>query len=398
MLWLMRFVSGYILLCVSGTRPGAFVNELVKRGIDVWGIRAEGGEVFCRVHLSDGNAVQSLAKGRSRRVRIIKRYGLPVIIRKNRRRTGLFVGLALFFVIFHVMSLFLWNVEICELDTISRSAAAEKLSSFGIREGVRAEFESLKRMQTSAMLAFGNLSWMTINVDGSFAEINATEKQEPETNDTAPRNIKASRDGQVIRADVYRGMAAVQSGDAVVKGDLLISGIVETEKGGVSLARADGCVLAKTRYEKVFELPGNCSAAVWEGEPQKRRSVRLFGVVIPLTMCVPDESSLVFRTEEQAVFRGTAASASLIEERLYPYSIEEKIRSEQQARDALYKRMLINELLSFRGKAIKSRQTEYSQTDEGYVLTVSYECEEDIAKPARLLSQDFHIIKRQLEN
>ena len=391
MVYLLRFLSGWVSFAISGSRPGAFVNELIRRGFNVWGIRAASGEVFCCVRLGDYREVQRLARSRSMRVHITARRGVPVIVGRNRRRSGLAVGLVLFAVIFRVMSLFLWNVEICELDSVSRTAASETLARFGVYEGARADFESLKRMQTSAMLTFGNLSWMTINVDGSFAEVNATEKREPETNDTAPRNIKACCDGQVIRADVYSGMPAVNAGDAVLKGELLIGGVVETERGGVRLVRADGSVPAKTKHTETFSLPASYRAAGVCGAAKKRYSARLFGVTLPLSVCEPEADTLSFRSESRACFKGAAASASLIEERLYPFEIRELVPDEAAARKALHKKMMVCELLRFRGRTITSRNERFSRDGTGCTLTVDYACEEDIAAPSPLLSRSLHI-------
>ncbi len=398
MILLMRFLSGFVTFRISGSRPGAFVNELIRRGFNVWGITARGGEIVCCVRLSDYRSVQRLCRGRSQRVHIVRRTGLPFIVLRNRRRSGLALGAVLFLVIFRLLSLFIWTIDLCEFDTISRTAALDILERVGMYEGVRADFESLKRMQTTAMLEFGNLSWITINADGSFGEVNATEKLEPETNDTAPRNMKASADGQVVRADAYAGAPCVGEGDAVVKGSLLISGFVETELGGVHLERADGVVIAKTHYTETLTQPKTYRKASPEQNCARRYSAKLFGVTLPLTLHDAPPEYLSFKTETAAEFYGSRASASLIEERLYAYAVTEHTLTKDEALTLLHDKAALRELLRYSGKTIAARREKLTETADAYTLTLEYDCEENIAAPSPINADEFTIRQREEES
>lgn len=391
MIAILRFLSGYVIFRISGSRPGTLINELLRKGIKVWGIRGNSGEICARVSCTDYPTVQQITRTGSRRVHIIKKRGVPFIIHKNRRRKGLIVGAALFLAIFKTLSLFIWTVDICEFQTISQTAAREILNRVGIYEGVRGDFESLKRMQTSALIEFGNLSWITINADGSRGEVGATEKQRVETSDTAPRNIKASADGQVVRADAYNGTAVVAQGDAVRKGDLLISGVVESMTGSSRFERADGIVLAKTRYHEIIEIPNEIITFVPEQKLQDRYSTRLFGILIPLTITQNNSSDnipLVFRSENQVRFRGERASASLLTERIYDYKIEKRSISIEKAEKLFTERRLIKELFCYNNKEITERSINVFRNDSAYCFEIEYNCIEDIAKGERILLSD----------
>lgn len=54
-----------------------------------------------------------------------------------------------------------------------------------------------------------------------------------------PSNIKAARDGRVLKIEVTGGQAMVQAGDAVTRDTLLISGVVESKTGPL-LRRSSG--------------------------------------------------------------------------------------------------------------------------------------------------------------
>ena len=403
MIYLLRFFTGFVCFSISGSRPGAFVNLLIKSGINVWGVRSRSGEILCCAAVRDYPEILRIGREHSRKIRSVKKWGLPFIIEKNRHRSGLLVGAVCFLLVFKLLSMFIWTVDICDLQYISRTAAADVLRRVGMYEGVRGEFDSLKRMQTSAMIEFGSLSWITINADGSYGEVNATEKVPIDTNDTAPRNMTAATDGQIIRTDAYKGTSVLNAGDGAAKGDLLISGIVETESGGLRLERADGIVLAKTQYDEFFAAPKKYQLAVCDIEPATRRravpaddthlhqsrtqalrrySCRLFGIVIPLSAASADEHSLVFYHEKRAAFADQSISASLITEELYPYSIIEGKADADTAEERLKRSMLLWELFSYNDREITDRHIVRSESKDAYFYDVNYKCIENIAKPS----------------
>lgn len=381
MIFLIRFFTGYVVFKITGSRAGSFINELNRRRINVWGVRARAGEIYCRVSRSDYPEVQRLCRGTSQRVHISAKRGVPFILHKNRRRGGLIAGAVLFAVIFKALSAFVWVVDMCSLDTLSQTSAREILRRVGIYEGVRADFESLKRMQTTAMLEFGGLSWITINVDGSRGEVNATEKTPAETNDTAPRDMIASHDGQIIRIDAYSGAPAVNAGDGVIKGDVLISSAVETELGGVHFERADGIAFARTHRTERIEIPKTREVYPVTGEPAQRYSAHILGLYLPLSAARVEESSVIFPHELQAEFFGERASAALIKETAYPVEKTAVVSDRADADELFETRALLCELFSYSDRTIISRTHTVTETPESFIFTVDYICEENIASP-----------------
>lgn len=388
MIYLLRFFTGYVVFRISGSRTGGFINMLTRRCINIWGIKAHGGDLYCCAVMRDYPEIQRLSKGTSQRVHIVKKRGLPFILHKNKRRSGLLVGVVLFAVIFRALSLFVWTIDICRFDTLSQSAAKEIFERIGVYEGVRSDFESLKRLQTKAMLEFGDLSWLTINIDGSRGEINATEKIQPETNDTAPRNMTASKDGQIIRIDAFGGVPAVSPGDGVVKGDMLISGVVETELGGRHLEHADGIALAKTHGTEQLELPKERYVMTTESEPVVRYSAKLFDLYFPLTVCETPKEYITFKNETRAQLFGECASASLIKEDIYAYKAVITDTDRQKAEELFKTRLLLKELFCHNEKEIIKRSVTVTELENGFHCTAEYTFEENIAVPSRLTRAD----------
>ena len=91
-----------------------------------------------------------------------------------------------------------------------------------------------------------------VNIDGSKAVIEVRESVPvPEIADTStPCNIVAAEDGIITKIQLFRGQEEIKTGSAVLKGDLLISGVKTNLDKSETLVCADGKIFAKTEVQK----------------------------------------------------------------------------------------------------------------------------------------------------
>ena len=73
-------------------------------------------------------------------------------------------------------------------------------------------------------------------------------------NKNLPCDIVAKKDGIIEEVLVKNGVEVVKVGDVVLKGDILISGIIDLEFFETKMVHAIGNVKARTSYEKVEEV------------------------------------------------------------------------------------------------------------------------------------------------
>ena len=391
MVKLLRFLRGYIVFMVSGSYPEKFVNILTYNGVNVWGVRSKDGIVYCTTLAANYRHIRRLSRRTRNKIRIKSKHGIPFFINRNKDRIGLPIGFVCFLLIFKLLSMFLWNIDIYGFNDISYNKAKSVMESVGIYEGAYGTFDSLKNIQTKAMIEFENVSWITVNVDGSKGEVNISEITEKgEIKDDTPYNIKANTDAQIIRVDAYSGSAVVKSGDAVAKGNLLISGFVETELGGTHLSTADGVVWAKTEHTENFLVPKSYTAAEYNPDNKNRYSCRLFNIVIPLKFDNYNTSDNYFSfiSENKASFQNETASISLINENIYFYNTNNITTNENSAENIFKTEMLLNELFNYSDKKIISRTVKSSVDDKNYNYTVKYNCEEDIGEKSEIILED----------
>ena len=121
------------------------------------------------------------------------------------------------------------------------------LSECGLDIGKRWRGIDLGLVETSVLSENGELAWVNINRRGTVAYVEIKESKSHSYNTENPQNvgnIVAERDCVIEEIVVKKGVANVSVGDVVRRGEVLISGIIETE-GGTVFCHAEGVVKGK---------------------------------------------------------------------------------------------------------------------------------------------------------
>ena len=157
--------------------------------------------------------------------------------------------------------------------------------------GAKLSTLDLENAEIMVMRENEKLSWAKVNKKGTVLVIEVREKTDaPEMYDNSkPTNLVASEDGVILSIDVLYGNEEVKPGSAVVKGDLLVSGIITHADGTQTTIHADGYAKALVKKQKDFISSG---FSVFNIEKEKKRkSIFFFGIKIPLGTKVPQNYS-----------------------------------------------------------------------------------------------------------
>jgi similar to stage IV sporulation protein len=149
---------------------------------------------------------------------------------------------------------------------MTESEIRKELKAGGLFVGSYIPALHIGELENRVLLSSDTLSWITVNLDGTVARVQVIERTEPQAGETGrlPANLVAGADGQIELIQLYRGNCLVKMGQAVKKGELLVSGIYESASVGLRYTRAAGQVLART--ERVIRLE---VAAVMEIPPEE---------------------------------------------------------------------------------------------------------------------------------
>lgn len=385
---LTRWLMGYVEFSVLGGSLERFLNQCARAGIYLWDIR---GGANCGASVAAGRyrELRVCARRAGCRLRAGKRHGFPFATRGLRKRRGILVGAAVAAAVLFVLSMNVWSVEVAGNKAIPTAEIKAELYALGVRPGAPKRSIEPLMLQHALMLKFPQISWLSVNTRGCAVEVRLQEKAEKppmETKDVRPVNIKAAYAGQIVSLEVYAGTPMVKEGDAVVEGQLLISGIVENETGPVSLKRAAGKVMAETSRTMTAEVELRRSVTKPTGRVVTQRSLRFLGVRVPLSLTSAPEGN--YRSE--GVYTKLRLMSAVLPLDLYQLDwVEERtvavaVPPEQARREAegLLQKKQKEEM---RDAEILSSGASDTVDGTRLIFTRSLKCRENIARESEIL-------------
>lgn len=184
--------------------------------------------------------------------------GLPYWLCRLRRRAGLLIGIpiALFMIVMGTQVL--WDVRIHKNDGLPEDEVIAALAEYGVRPGAFISELDVGDIQTRIEAENDEIAWISINVIGTVAyieligEVVPPEKDVPEGDGS---NLVAARNGTVTGFEIIAGEPVVSVGQPVLEGELLVGGLIDSERFGYRAVEARGRVFALTEYVFEVEIP-----------------------------------------------------------------------------------------------------------------------------------------------
>lgn len=370
---LLRYLRGYVSFRAENGFPERFLNLCRRYGIALWNLKSRGGVLTACTDCSSYKKLRTVAKKSGMKMRLSGKFGLPFFIGRHSFRLGVPVGMLTGFAILLVLSSRIWCIQVSGNTSVPAEAIAQAFEQLGVKQGASAAKIESSATEIEASKLMPELSWININIDGCKAYIEVREAVEkPETEEKEGRsNIVASRDGTIVELRPFSGTQEQKIGVAVLKGDLLISGIKENKDLSSSFCKASGYVVAQTNRTLETQIAKNFEA-YRKTDVKKSAVLKFFGFSIPLGR----QSEGGYRLEKHLRINSTDLPLGIV------YKINESYgKTELNLSDSRAQRLAWAELLescadSFRGCEIKS----IAVNTEGGKLKASATCLENIAK------------------
>lgn len=197
-----------------------------------------------------------------------KKSGLPALFTRYKLRVGALVGVVVAILLTVASQSVIWDINVTGNESITAAEIRQMLREEGLFVGSYIPSANTDGIETRIMLKHDTISWMSINIMGTVAEVQVRETVPPQNADSPkkPANLVASKDGIIEEVRLFRGVATVVSGQPVSRGTLLVSGLYEGERIGVRYTRASGQILARTKSEYCIEIPLEYEEKRYTGE------------------------------------------------------------------------------------------------------------------------------------
>ena len=343
----------------------------------------EGNVRFCVSPLSAA-AVITLCEKKKIGIKRVKASGIPRLLYKYRNRWGLVLGAFFAIMIISLSGKFLWEIRVSGNEKITYTEVVEALGECGFSVGARLDELDIDAIETMVLLSSDKISWISINMSGTCAEVQIREATLPNENaPTRPANIVASRDGQVEYLEIFSGVAAVGEGRAVRKGDLLISGVRDSATEGYAVTRASGKVFAVTERDFRVEIPLEYERKI----SSKRQKSEVYIIFFSKELKIFKRNTpngincdTIDTVEVPRLFGGVILPFGVRTVSTVTYETSTEIRNENEAMELAYYRLNMEISETLPEAQILNKSVTWESSESAYVLNCRVRCVENIGE------------------
>ena len=389
----IALLRGNVRVRAQSRFPERILNVCSARGIPLREPRFVGEEELAfSVDRRDWRRLRAACADLGAEAHIERVAGVPFLLGRLRRRYALLAGLAACVLLVALSSCFIWDFQVEGNGDVPREKILRVLAKNGVRRGTFAYSIRQHDLCNRALPDLPELAWLTVNTRGCRATVVVRQRvPKPEiVNESAPTNVIATRDALVTAVRALDGEAKVLPGTMVRKGQLLISGVVDTDGVerpvvGTRWLAGKGTVEGRTWYELSTKIPLSFASKQPTGEESRSFAV-LWGekrakLSIKGTGNLSTECDKIISRKQWVLPGGLVLPVTWVTETRIPYETVRTERSRESARElgsAALERYLASQL-GEGGEIVSTRVADAVQGD-WLLVTLSAECHEQIGK------------------
>ena len=381
MVKLYRIVFGFLKVRFYGEFKERILSLCALNGITLWNTRNTENGIECYISVPDFKYIRKLHP-KGVRVHIIKKTGLPFITKRYKKRSGILVGAILFFAILKLMSSYIWIIDVAGNYTVSDKEVISACESIGIREGIKKNSIYPKIEREKLLLKLDKVAWASLNIEGSRLTVNISERKETYENKVYS-NLKATTDGIITKMDIVSGTSVVKVGQAVKKGDLLVSGIVETADL-TRFVNSKGTVLAETKLQIKIEEKYSQKIKIPTGKVKQKYVLEVFKLKFPLYLSRENKNYISAKKSETVKLFGQNLPVKIHKKRFEFYNIKQVNFNSNDLNRKLEKRFLDN-LKDLKCEKYEIINKKIVQNDDGSILIAEVKLIENIVYEDKIL-------------
>lgn len=384
------FLRHHRKIKIEGTDLPKIVNKCIDNEIILKDLKyCDQIEATVGIKGEDLDRLRKLA-GHSYRMTCFDESGLVPLTKTIKHNIISIMGAFLLGALIFYQSLFVAEIRVDGYATLTETEIRQTLKEAGLYEGCRKP-ETYNDIKTDLYENHDAITWVSIYEDGrlikvSIAEAGKAEAADPE--DKTPIDIVAARSGMIEKILPLQGNAAVQKGDYVNEGDLLISGAYEYQSTDYSrgdeiftmYSHAKGQALARIPRQVCFYMQKAQHAEKLTGKLMPGIYIRIGDIEVDTAgpfyrykYSVRNEKPLIKFVKAVPFEAGFVTVAEAENRKKYISKTEKQRITEAAIRQ--YERDRLKE-----GEEILSYEIEYSETENLIKAAVFMEVLEDIGK------------------
>ncbi len=270
---------GYASVCVLCEQKNAVLNICMEMRIPYCDIEIDdAGDMRMKLKYFDYKRLLRICASRRIALRLDRVGGLPSVILRYKYRFGLMAGAVAALIMVVYFSSIIWDIRVIGNSTVTTSEIISMLGEHGVTVGERISEIDVDTIQNKIMLESDKISFIAINLSGNIASVEIRENKSAEKESALGfANVIAKKSGIIEDVRVYVGNVVVRSGQVVDKGDLLISGIYDSNRVGFRFTRAAGEIMARTVTEYNVKIPLKYEKKEYTGVVNYEKNLNFYG-------------------------------------------------------------------------------------------------------------------------
>ena len=378
---------GYYKVCAKGKDATDLLNLCMKRGYPYKLIKTPSdGEITLLFKSSDFRRVNDDCTACGIHIEIIEKRGLPHILYRYRKRAGIMVGALVSVIMVSYFSSIIWDVRISGNKTLTDGEVIDALEECGFGVGTSKIGFRADVLENLVLLNEKRLAWISVNVKGTVASVEVRESKKPNAADShTPANIVADVSGVIERIELEEGNVIVGAGDSVNEGELLVSGIYDSNVSGFRVTRAKAKVYARCVREINIFIPRDYEKRIYDENKQVQTeySINFFGKEIKFSKKCGNEGNgcdIIERRKSLTLLEGIELPISLDTVWHVPYTSAKAERTDDELVRLAYFELSRQLTDVTGGTELISKTVEEFSDESGIHLSCTVVCVRDIAR------------------
>lgn len=288
LLRLIKYFRGYVEVALWGYAPERFLNLCSNHNILIWDLRQEGEVYYFHISVDGFRSLKPLLRKSGTRIKISRKNGIPFFFFRYRRRKILFFSIFACMLILYTLSRFIWKIQINGNDSVTDDSLLQFLEEKNSSYGTFVSDIDCTKLEEEIRSCFKSIIWTSVKREGTTLTIDVQENlvvasqpsgtklpKELMTQEQKGYDLLALHDGTIESIYVRKGTPLVQQGDAVKKGDVLVSGElpIYDDSGtlsGCQYCTADADIRLKTAYTYKDSFPAKHTWKKYSGRKTSR--------------------------------------------------------------------------------------------------------------------------------
>ena len=274
---MLRFWRGYLQVRITGASPETCLSRFASEDLAFWDLRRQDELHFtCAIYEKDRNRAKRAALRSLCVLETVSRHGAKQTFYGLRRRKTLLAGVTIAVLLAMLLQNFVWTVRIEDAGAVPKELILRALEAEGVRFGAWGPDIETQSLKNRLLVRLPQLQWISVHAGGCIARVMVAERKPPAhaLDRSLVTNVVAARAGIVTQMHVLGGFPAVEPGDAVKKGQLLVSGVAEWTVH-TQATRALAEIYAQTFRPMELRLPDSCGEKRYTGRTGTKISLIL---------------------------------------------------------------------------------------------------------------------------